>query len=135
VETRLIEDVWAKAVAGESQRPRVLAFVALGGEGKTALVAKWAVGMAEKGWPGAEATFGWSFYNQGASEKQAASSDLFLAEALKFFGAPAAPGVESPHDKGRRLADCVGAGRAVSSSTGSSRCNTRRARLASLPGN
>jgi tetratricopeptide (TPR) repeat protein len=87
-----------------------MAFVALGGEGKTALVAKWAVGMAEKGWPGAEAAFGWSFYSQGSSEQQASSSDLFLAEALKFFGAPAIEG-ESPHDKGRRLAACVGAKR------------------------
>lgn len=111
-ETKLIEDAWAKAAACEAQRPRVMAFVALGGEGKTALVAKWAVGMAEKGWPDAEAAFGWSFYSQGSSEQQASSSDLFLAEALKFFGAPAIEG-ESPHDKGRRLAACVGAKRAA----------------------
>jgi tetratricopeptide (TPR) repeat protein len=111
-ETKLIEDAWAKAVAGEAQRPRVMAFVALGGEGKTALVAKWAVGRAEKGWLGAEAAFGWSFYSQGSSEQQASSSDLFLAEALKFFGAPKIDG-ESPHDKGRRLAACVGAKRAA----------------------
>jgi tetratricopeptide (TPR) repeat protein len=111
-ETKLIDDAWANAVAGEPQRPRVMAFVALGGEGKTALVAKWAVGMAEKGWPDAEAAFGWSFYSQGSSEQQASSSDLFLAEALKFFGAPAIEG-ESPHDKGRRLAVCVGARRAA----------------------
>jgi hypothetical protein len=111
-ETKLIEDAWAKAVAGEAQRPRVMAFVALGGEGKTSLVAKWAVGMAEKGWPDAEAAFGWSFYSQGSSDQQASSSDLFLAEALKFFGAPAIDG-ESPHDKGRRLAVCVGSKRAA----------------------
>jgi hypothetical protein len=112
VETKLIEDAWAKALAGEASRPRVMTFVALGGEGKTALVARWAVGMAEKGWPDAEAAFGWSFYSQGSSEHQASSSDLFLAEALKFFGAPAIEG-ESPHDKGRRLATCVGARRAA----------------------
>ena len=112
-EMKLIDDAWAKALAGEAQRPRVMAFVALGGEGKTALVAKWAVGMAEKGWPSAEAAFGWSFYSQGSSEQQASSSDLFLAEALKFFGASAAQGVESPHDKGRRLAASVGARRAA----------------------
>ena len=112
-ETKLLEDAWAKAVAGEAQRPRVIAFVALGGEGKTALVANWAVGMADKGWPHAEAAFGWSFYSQGSSEQQAASSDLFLAEALKFFGAAAVEGVESAHDKGRRLAASVGARRAA----------------------
>ena len=111
-ETKLIEDAWPRAVAGEAQRPRVMAFVALGGEGKTALVARWAVGMAEKGWPDAEGAFGWSFYSQGSSEQRASSSDLFLAEALKFFGAPAIEG-ESPHDKGRRLAAFVGAKRAA----------------------
>jgi hypothetical protein len=105
--TKLIEDAWAKAVAGESQRPRVMAFVALGGEGKTALVAKWAVGVAEKGWPGAEAAFAWSFYSQGSSEQQQTSSDPFLAAGLKFFGAPAIEG-ENPSDKGRRLAEWIG---------------------------
>jgi hypothetical protein len=48
----------------------------------------------------------------GSSEQQASSSDLFLAEGLKFFGAAAAEG-ESPHDKGRRLAASVGAKRAA----------------------
>ena len=40
-EMKLLDDAWAKAVAGEAH-PRVLTFVALGGEGKTSLVAKWA---------------------------------------------------------------------------------------------
>ena len=74
-DTKLIDDAWAKAVAGEP-RPRVLTFVALGGEGKTALVAKWAIEMAVRGWPDCEAAFAWSFYSQGAREQQAASSDL-----------------------------------------------------------
>jgi len=108
----LVEEAWAKAVAGEAH-PRVLTFVALGGEGKTALVAKWAVGMAEKDWPNCEAAFAWSFYSQGTREQPAASSDLFLAEALKFFDAPAVEGVESGHDKGRRLAKWMGDKRAA----------------------
>ena len=111
-ETKLIEEVWTKAVAGEAHS-QVLTFVALGGEGKTALVAKWAVSMAEKDWPDCEAAFAWSFYSQGASEQQAASSDLFLAEALKFFGAPTVEGVENGHDKGRRLAKWIGVKRAA----------------------
>ena len=111
-EMTLINDAWAKAVAGEAH-PRVLTFVALGGEGKTALVAKWAVGMAEKDWPDCSAAFAWSFYSQGTREQVAASSDLFLAEALKFFGAPAVEGVESGHDKGRRLAKWIGDKRAA----------------------
>jgi TIR domain len=131
-ETKLIEDAWAKAVASEAQRPRVMAFVALGGEGKTALVARWAVDMAEKGWPDAEAAFGWSFYSQGSSEQQASSSDLFLprrssssarrrstARARTTKGA-ASPSVSAPSAP-------------RSSSTASSRCNIRRPHR--LPGN
>jgi hypothetical protein len=112
-EMKLIDDAWAKAVAGEAQRPRVMTFVALGGEGKTALVAKWAIGQSAKDWPDCAAAFAWSFYSQGTREQLAASSDLFLAEALKFFGAPAAEGVESGHDKGRRLARWIGDKRAA----------------------
>ncbi len=111
-ETALIDDAWAKAVAGEPH-PRVMTFVALGGEGKTALVAKWAIGQAEKDWPGCEAAFAWSFYSQGTREQQAASSDLFLAEALTFFGAPVAEGVESPQEKGQRLVKWISDKRAV----------------------
>jgi tetratricopeptide (TPR) repeat protein len=97
---------------GESH-PRVMTFVALGGEGKTALVANWAVGLAAKGWPECEAALGWSFYSQGTREQIAASSDLFLAEALKFFGAPTVEGFESAHDKGRRLAKWIGGKQAI----------------------
>ncbi len=113
-EMALIEEAWAKAVAGEAH-PRVLTltFVALGGEGKTALVAKWAIGRSDNDWPGCEAAFAWSFYSQGTSDQQTASSDLFLAEGLKFFGAPAVEGVESGHDKGRRLAKWIGERRAA----------------------
>ena len=77
-EMKLIDEAWAKAIAGETH-PRVLTFVALGGEGKTALVAKWALNMAERDWPDCEAAFAWSFYSQGTREQLAASSDLFLA--------------------------------------------------------
>ena len=67
---------------GESKRPHVLTFVVLGGEGKTSLVARRAVVLAADGWPGCDAAFAWSFYSQGTKEQNAASSDLFLAEAL-----------------------------------------------------
>ena len=49
-ETKLIDDAWAKAVAGEPH-PRVMTFVALGGEGKSALVANWANGRSGEDWP------------------------------------------------------------------------------------
>ena len=109
-ETAVIEQAWAKACNGEPH-PFALTFVALGGEGKTSLIAKWANELAARGWPGCEAAFAWSFYSQGTREI-GASSDLFLAEAIKFFGAEAIEG-ESGHEKGKRLARIVAAKRAL----------------------
>lgn len=111
-ETDLLDDAWNKAVSGEANRPRVLTFVAMGGEGKTSLVAKWAAELAGKGWPGCEAAFAWSFYSQGISEL--ASSDLFLKEALVFFGDEGmANSARHVAEKGKRLAQLVGAKRAL----------------------
>jgi hypothetical protein len=39
-EFKLLNDAWAKVVRSEKGRPHILTFVALGGEGKTSLVAK-----------------------------------------------------------------------------------------------
>jgi hypothetical protein len=41
-ELKLLNNAWAKVQSQEAKRPHVLTFVALGGEGKTSLVAKWA---------------------------------------------------------------------------------------------
>ena len=113
-ETRLLTDAWDQAVRGEKRRPHVLTFVALGGEGKTSLVAKWAAELAHQDWPGCDAVFAWSFYSQGTREQTAASSDAFLAEALGFFGDPAMAGsAQGAFDKGRRLARLVGERRAL----------------------
>ncbi len=112
-ETKLLNDAWDKAVRGEAH-PHVLTFVALGGEGKTSLVAKWAAELAHRDWPGCDAVFAWSFYSQGKREQVAASSDLFLSEALKFFGDAAMAGSnQSADDKGRRLAQLLGEQRAL----------------------
>ncbi len=108
-ETKLLTHAWDKAARGEPKRPRILTFVALGGEGKTSLVAKWAADLAHRGWLGCEAVFAWSFYSQGTREQTAASSDAFLAEALGFLGDPATAGsAQGAFDKGRRLARLVG---------------------------
>jgi hypothetical protein len=88
-------------------RPHVLTFVALGGEGKTSLVAKWTAELAAQEWPGCDGAFAWSFYSQGTSEQHAASSDLFLKEALTFFGDDAdkvfAASPAGAFEKGQRL--------------------------------
>ena len=58
--------------------------------------------------------FAWSFYSQGTREQTAASCDVFLAEALSFFGDPATAGsAQGAFDKGRRLAQLVGERRAL----------------------
>ena len=113
-ETKVLTEAWDRAVRGEPKRPHVLTFVALGGEGKTSLVAKWAAELAHRGWPGCDTVFAWSFYSQGTREQTAVSSDPFLAEALDFFGDPATAGsAAGAFDKGRRLARLVGEQRAL----------------------
>lgn len=113
-ELKLLSDAWDQAVRAEKKRPHVLIFVALGGEGKTSLVAKWAAELAHEDWPGCEAAFAWSFYSQGTSEKTQASSDSFLKEALLFFGdVGMANSAAGSFDKGRRLAQLIGERRAL----------------------
>ena len=108
-ETEHLNEAWLQAVRGDPKRPRVLTFVALGGEGKTSLIAKWAADLAFQDWPGCDAVFAWSFYNQGTRDEAAVSSDLFLVTALTFFGDAAMAGSAlSAFDKGRRLAHIVG---------------------------
>jgi tetratricopeptide (TPR) repeat protein len=113
-EMKMLADAWLQATAEAKGRPHVLTFVALGGEGKTSLVAKWAADLAAQDWPGCDAVFAWSFYSQGTREQTAVSSDLFLAEALTFFGDAAMAGsAQGAFDKGRRLAQLVGERRAL----------------------
>jgi hypothetical protein len=113
-ELQVLDQAWSKVRRAEGPRPRILTFVALGGEGKTSLVAKWVAALASQDWPGCDAVFAWSFYSQGTREQVAASSDLFLKEALTFFGDPALAGsAQGAFDKGRRLAQLVGERRAL----------------------
>ena len=111
-ETKILNDTWDKVVRDEKPRAHILTFVALGGEGKTSLVAKWTAELAARDWPGCDAAFAWSFYSQGTREQVAASSDLFLKEALTFFGDDAdkafAASPAGAFEKGQRLARVVG---------------------------
>jgi len=84
----------------------VISLVAWGGVGKSALAAEWMGRLAARDWPGIERYFDWSFYSQGTKDQSAVSADVFIAEALKFFGDPD-PTVGSPHDRGDRLAQLV----------------------------
>jgi tetratricopeptide (TPR) repeat protein len=116
-ETKLLNDAWAKTQNHDTKRPHILTLVALGGEGKTSLVAKWAAELAAQDWPGCDAAFAWSFYSQGTREQLAASSDLFLKAALTFFGDDAdkafATSSAGAFEKGQRLARLVGQRRSL----------------------
>lgn len=118
-EKALISDAWARALRAEAGRPHILTFVALGGEGKTSLVAKWAIDeLLDKGWPGCEAAFAWSFYSQGTRDQVAASSDVFLKAALDFFAdddadRTFAASAAGAYEKGQRLARRVGSQRSL----------------------
>ena len=104
-----LDSAWAKVQAQQAGRPHLITYVAMGGEGKTSLVAKWLALLAGRDWPGCSAAFAWSFYSQGTSEQTAASSDLFLNEALAFFGDAAfAASSQGAHAKGQRLAELAG---------------------------
>ena len=116
-EMKLLSDAWGEVCKETEKRHRILTFVALGGEGKTSLVAKWVAEFASRDWPGCDAAFAWSFYSQGVREQRAASSDLFLKEALTFFGDNAdkvfAASSAGAHEKGQRLARLVGQRRSL----------------------
>jgi hypothetical protein len=113
-ELQLLNQAWDKAVSGEPKRPHILTFVALGGEGKTSLVSKWAAELAHQEWAGCEAAFAWSFYSQGTSEKTQASSDTFLRDALIFFGdEETANSAKHAVDKAKKLAALVGQRRSL----------------------
>ena len=100
-ELELLDQVWADSGM------HVLSIVAWGGVGKTSLVNRWiATRMVAKNWPGVERYYDWSFYSQGTGDSRQTSSDLFINDALIFFGDPD-PVKGSPWERGERLARLV----------------------------
>jgi len=99
-ELKLLDEAW------ESPDTNIITFIASGGAGKTALVNHWRIRhMLPDNYRGAERIYGWSFYSQGTSER-AASADLFIDQALRWFG-DTDPTQGSPWDKGERLAGFI----------------------------
>jgi len=98
-ELALLDEAW------ESGETHVISLVAWGGVGKSTLVNKWLEHLAADNYRGARRVYGWSFYSQGTGER-VTSADLFISEALTWFGDPD-PTQGSPWDKGQRLADLV----------------------------
>jgi tetratricopeptide (TPR) repeat protein len=91
--------------AWEDPRIHVLTFVAFGGVGKSALVARWLDRMSAAGWRGATRVLDWSFYSQGTKDR-VTSAEPFIDYALRFFGDPK-PESGSLHDRGARLAGLI----------------------------
>ena len=83
--------------------------------------------MAPEKYRGAERVYCWSFYSQGTSDR-AASADLFIDQALRWFG-DSVPTAGSPWDKGERLAGYIRQERTLLILDGLSRCNILRARM------
>ncbi|MBV8858279.1 MAG: TIR domain-containing protein [Acidobacteria bacterium] len=98
-ELEMLDEAW------ESGRTRVVSLVAWGGVGKSTLVNKWLEQMNEENYRGARRVYAWSFYSQGTNER-VTSADLFINNALEFFGDPE-PTAGSPWDKGERLARLI----------------------------
>jgi tetratricopeptide (TPR) repeat protein len=99
-ELAALDRAWSEGV-------RVFVLHAQGGAGKTRVVAKWLTQVSDDGWREAERVFVHSFYSQGSDERRNASSEIFFAEALAYFG-HAGPPLTDPGEKGKTLARLVG---------------------------
>jgi hypothetical protein len=101
--------------AWDSQGPaktNVLVLDAMGGTGKTALMRYFLDAMGERGWPGVEAVYVWSFYSQGTDDARAVSAETFLDTALDWFGHDGSP-LPTQADKGVRLAELIASRRTL----------------------
>ncbi|OHB66406.1 MAG: hypothetical protein A2Y77_04490 [Planctomycetes bacterium RBG_13_62_9] len=98
-EPQLLDELW------DSGSANVVSLVAWGGVGKSTLVNQWLRYLTTDNYRGATRVYGWSFYSQGTGQA-VTFADLFIAQALTFFGDPD-PTLGSPWDKGQRLADLV----------------------------
>ena len=91
--------------AWDNPHCHILELVAFGGVGKTSLVNKWLLGLAEQDYRGATRVYAESFYSQGARE--GASLGRYLhRRGFERLGDPD-PTIGSPWDKGRRLANLI----------------------------
>ncbi len=95
----------------EDEQVRIVAFDAMGGTGKTALLYHFVQQLKKDGWHNLESVFIWSFYSQGSSEdKQTHAADFFEAAYAHFHPqGKAAPLPDDPREQGNVLADLIAA--------------------------
>lgn len=89
----------------------VAALIAWGGAGKTSIAKRWAISTSEVGGRGAQAIWGWSFYNQGTKAREQNSSAFFHA-ACDVLSIKTALKDEDL-DRAKRLADWCAKTRAL----------------------
>ncbi|PXX77737.1 TIR domain-containing protein [Rivihabitans pingtungensis] len=106
-ELAALDAAWASA-----GNTALVELIAPGGTGKTALVKRWLESLKQDNWRGARRVFAWSFYSQGSGDERNASEDVFLAEAIQWFGVSVAASL-NPADKGRALAEAIVAHRCL----------------------
>ena len=106
-ELAALDSAWASA-----GNTALVELIAPGGTGKTALVKRWLENLKQDDWRDARRVFAWSFYSQGSGDQRNASEDVFLAEAIQWFGVSVAASL-NPADKGRALAEAIVARRCL----------------------
>lgn len=96
-ELALLDSAWSDPTAN------AVGLIAWGGAGKTSLAKRWAISVRKDGGRGAEAIWGWSFYNQGTKVREQSSSEFFrqACSALSIEFDPKDQDV----DLAKRLAD------------------------------
>ncbi|MEX2130381.1 MAG: hypothetical protein WD772_02760 [Pseudohongiellaceae bacterium] len=65
---------------------KLVQVIAFGGAGKTTLINSWLQKIGNNHFLGAQRIFAWSFHWQGSGKKIRSSADLFLENALEWFG-------------------------------------------------
>lgn len=92
--------------AWDEQETNCLEIVAFGGIGKSSLVNSWLSRVDKVGYAGANRVYAWSFYWQGTGSDVISSGDLFIEQALEWFG-DKHPEKGTPWAKANRLADLI----------------------------
>lgn len=97
--------------AFQTGQPNIFTLVAWGGVGKSTLVLHWLKRLKNDNWRDAKRVYAWSFYSQGAAEGKQASADLFIDNALRWFGNTEA--LTDTYAKAERLAELLDAHKTV----------------------
>ena len=86
----------------------IVAIIADGGIGKSALTDEWINKLKKTDYDGIRRVFAWSFYSQGSHQQTFTNTQAFFSIALPFFGfAGKLP--QNDDDKARELAKCLNA--------------------------